>query len=1109
MGGLRIFACIVAMLPFGGAFASPGDCTPRAADRIRQIDLAVPRDTRVTRTVDIPADTAVLIEAFEKGINSRIEVREPGGPPRVADTPINRWTPKRLVLERGAARRVQVAVVGMERSLGHALLAFYPLDAGGDPRCVEFRRAMAAADAEYAAGELITNGAPGAEGNSNRLFELAARHYARAAQLSGGKPGTPQAQAQLAFANVVLTSTERFRDAADAALDAQRRFEAIGDGYGRDRARFFWARATMQRGRHGDKQADGTTFLATARKSFLEVAGSHALRGERYDQGVALHFAAFTSGQMDRFAESIEEYRVVLRVFEDQDEPARKVQARQNIAHAEYNLGRYQQALKHQLEALADADPVNESEIYIYILKNVATTERTLGKYDDALRRYSEALAFSKRTQHTRLQAFALEGIGNTYQAIGNFPEALAYLQRALEMRPASELPIERASTLRGIADVLSVVGRPKEALAQREAAVRLPLRDFDKARVRAELVGDRITVGDLAVAKQEIAALLAAREIEDPVLRARVTLEQARLALAERRFDSAAREARSATAMFRSLELVNREFDAVMLQARVACATNRREDAFGFADRALQLAEEIRLSSNNPTLRASLWKPLRPAFAFTIGAHARAGACGGGRADPLAALAIAERSRSRALGDFRRAVGGPARQRPESASRRDLFEQMAARRHQIETLSASVPHSDARLQFLREDVAQLRRQIDLAGGGAELASTRASNLEPALRKRLDAIPEGTAIVEYWLGEPDAYAWLLTRGRVQMVDLGPSAAIDSAARSLHAAMRSWTSGDAALRTRAARELHRRIIEPLPEEFARTRVAYFVPDGALHTVPFAALAVRAGTEPRFLVDTHDVAVAPSFFDLGGSTTSRPTSRQAAALVIADPVYTQSDPRFGIARVASAAETDAAPTFRGTSRAWSRLPATAREAKSISGLLAPGAVQVMSGFDASRDALLARDLAGFDILHFAVHAVADTEAPQLSALILSTYDANGRPRIGEVFAGDLLDKRIDAGLVVLSGCETALGQATVGEGLLGMRYAAHAAGARTVVASLWPVMDAAGARLMDDFYAGAISRNQSAVVALSQAMRRVRRQMPDPALWAAFDVSIAGF
>ena len=197
-----------------------------------------------------------------------------------------------------------------------------------------------------------------------------------------------------------------------------------------------------------------------------------------------------------------------------------------------------------------------------------------------------------------------------------------------------------------------------------------------------------------------------------------------------------------------------------------------------------------------------------------------------------------------------------------------------------------------------------------------------------------------------------------------------------------------------------------------------------------------------------------------------------------------------------------------TLRG-SQSWSRLPATAREAAAIAKLLDRDAVQVLSGFDASRDSLLGRDLARYDILHFATHAIADTEAPQLSALVLSTVDAQGKPRVGEVFAGDLADQRLSAGLVVFSGCETALGRAEAGEGLLSLRYAAHASDARAVVASLWPVMDAAGARLMDDLYADVIGRRASPVAALSRAMRNGRKSWNDPALWAAFDVSIAAF
>jgi len=252
----------------------------------------------------------------------------------------------------------------------------------------------------------------------------------------------------------------------------------------------------------------------------------------------------------------------------------------------------------------------------------------------------------------------------------------------------------------------------------------------------------------------------------------------------------------------------------------------------------------------------------------------------------------------------------------------------------------------------------------------------------------------------------------------------------------------------------------------------------------------------------------VSVAPAFLAIAPDAERRAVRRTSAALVVVDPVYARDD-----GRVAHAAEPAPAPqvmaaTLRGP-QTWVRLPGTAREAATISSLLEPGTVQVLSGFDASRDSLLGSDLTKYDILHFATHAVADTEAPQLSALILSTVDAQGKPRVGEVFAGDLADQRLGAGLVVFSGCETALGRAEAGEGLLGLRYAAHAAGARTVIASLWPVMDTAGARLMDDLYADVIGHNASPVAALSRAMRSARARWNDPALWAAFDVSVAGF
>src|SRR5262249_53942537 len=102
-----------------------------------------------------------------------------------------------------------------------------------------------------------------------------------------------------------------------------------------------------------------------------------------------------------------------------------------------------------------------------------------------------------------------------------------------------------------------------------------------------------------------------------------------------------------------------------------------------------------------------------------------------------------------------------------------------------------------------------------------------------------------------------------------------------------------------------------------------------------------------------------------------------------------------------------------------------------------------------------------------------------------------------------------------------CDTALGKEYASEGLVGLRYAALARGARAVVASLWPVTDALAARLVTDMYRGIIASDAAShghadagglVVAraLTGAMRAQLVGAPalDPALWAPFVVYVGG-
>ncbi len=1097
------------MCGVAAAATKPADCSVPVNRLLHRLELDLPGATRVTRSVDIPADAEILIEAFEKNVNSRLEVRAAGGEVAAAENALHRWPPHRLIVANGPARKVDVTVVGLDRAHGRVDVRISRLASQDDQRCVKFWRAMASGDAAYSRGAMIFRAEiDAAPGTTRQAYESAIAAYGGAARILG-PGGFDEAQTRLVHAYALMFAVERYQEALEEALVAEARFKTLAHEYGRDLARFYWAYSLIYDAMRTTDAADAKRKFESAKNTFLEVAASHLRRGELRDHAEALDGVACANGFLFHYAEAIAGYQRALEIFDELREPDRALVMRYNLAYFESQFGRYREALKTTLAILAEGDNFKDSLGYQTNLRSVGFLELKLGKYDAALRHYSDAYSRGVRIQSLADQAWSLYGLGNTYHAIGNFGEALIYLERSLELRSEQQRPRDRAITLRTLANVLGDTGRRREAIARREEALRTTQIPAEKARITLELIEDRIEAGDLEIAKSLTATLLAARDLPDPGIQIGATLASARIALAEGDAARAAREARTAADYYHAHEMVSSEFEALLVRARAACAAGARDEALDIAETALQRAEEIRTFSSNPTLRASLWRSLRPAFGFTIGLLARANSCGGSApADALGALAIAEGSRGRALEDFRRrSTADSVAQSKENERRRELFEQLAGVRQQLETLSSTVAADDARLSILRVEAARLRREIDLSGGLPASSRLHAEDLMPALRARIDAIPKDSAVVEYWIGKEEAFAWLLTRGRVQLVDLGPASRVDAAARRMHDAMRNWLNGTLDERIARATELHQLIIAPLPPDLSRARTVFFIPDGALHAVPFAALAYGGRARPNFFIDSHDVAVAPAFLAIAPDA-ERTVRKNSAALVVVDPVYTRDDARFALASGAAPAPQVQAVTLRG-SRSWSRLPATAREAATIEKLLDRDAVQVLSGFDASRDSLLGRNLARYDILHFATHAVADTEAPQLSALVLSTVDAQGKPRVGEVFAGDLADQRLGAALVVLSGCETALGRAEAGEGLLGLRYAAHASGARAVIASLWPVMDAAGASLMDDMYAGVIGRDASPVAAMSRAMRDARKRWDDPALWAAFDVSIAGF
>jgi CHAT domain-containing protein len=245
-----------------------------------------------------------------------------------------------------------------------------------------------------------------------------------------------------------------------------------------------------------------------------------------------------------------------------------------------------------------------------------------------------------------------------------------------------------------------------------------------------------------------------------------------------------------------------------------------------------------------------------------------------------------------------------------------------------------------------------------------------------------------------------------------------------------------------------------------------------------------------------------------------TTRRPAAKSVA--VFADPVVEADDPRIQEARRAAPAQKTAtrreelAQAVRdtggeGDETKLSRLPASLREARNILSIARGGPHLEAVSFDANREKATDPRLGQYSIVHFATHGLLNEKHPELSGLVLSLYDREGRYREdGFLRLSDIYGLSLPVDLVILSACRTGLGKEVRGEGLIGLTRGFMYAGASRVVASLWQVDDEATAELMKHFYLKMFKEGMPPAAALRAAQLSMsgQRRWSNPYFWAGF-------
>jgi CHAT domain-containing protein/tetratricopeptide (TPR) repeat protein len=1109
---------------------APGDPSV-AAGPLRTLG----REPTATQIPLVPGH-AYLIQVDERDNDAVVEILDSRNQLVArADHPERRTGTRRAVVTAPDSGSLLIRVTGKEHAAaaGTAIVQAFDLATlGTRTDCVAILRKLAQADADYAAGEEISRGHATSSTQSARdAFLRAAQAYAAAEQALAATADQPlRGQTALALAGLEYLSLQDWAKAANWAQEAVR-LVGPDDPYRKARANALLAAAWIEIGSTppagrtvAGARAPAGERLAQARELLRQLLHFHLQRGERYDAGLQLANIGLTYLNEGRYPECVRASAAASRLFGSIDEPQRRALSWQNQALCLWGLGELPEALRWFERALADIGPEPYPNLYLIVMINTALADYAVGHFDESLRLYDRALAFAESVQSRLDEAHCLYGVGVNYYALGDRQRAREFLEHSLEIRTVALDGRGRMASLRALATIDAEQGRVEQALAYDREALGLAIAPSAIARIKIQQAIHTAAAGRPAEAGTLLGQVLSAGAKTGSLIEAEALLQRAVLLRGMGRPRAALTDLAAARRRLHTFGSVMEEFEADLEMARALRQVGQPRRALAAVDRALGQSDAVRFQTANPELRAQLRTPLRSAYdlrlellrdryedAVTVGREEEAGALA------AAAFATADGSRAHSFADIAAQKYSPEVRKAlasEFRRREELYRELSARRFALDARLERSGPDDPRVRHLIADIAELRREVDtvntvianrttINGGLVRTGHEWTSVPSPTLEA-------DTALVSYWLGSDSAYAWVVLPGEIRWARLSSPVAITEQAAAFYRSLTHLVDEPTESRLLEGSALYKMIIRPLEPWLTRVRNWVVIPDGALDYVPFAALRVADTPPVSFVVMQHDVAVTPAAWMLDTRHSAPPPDDRRKLLLVADPVYEADDPRLATAQNARIAPQPAANHAPDSTHVdYRRLRSTAEEAAGIAAQFAPADVDKLIGADATRERLLALDWSQYRFIHIATHGIVDTQIPELSAFILGSYDKSGEVTDRAVRVADVSLKTLTADVVVLSACETALGPEVRGEGLVGMSSTVLARGARAVVASLWPVADETGARLMTEFYQHMLRDSMGPDSALGAAMRSMllRGHSADPALWAAFQVSVA--
>jgi CHAT domain-containing protein len=793
----------------------------------------------------------------------------------------------------------------------------------------------------------------------------------------------------------------------------------------------------------------------------------------------------------------------------------------------------YQNAFNEYNKVLEIQHSIQNSKSEAMTFKKLALLYKLLGDYESSLHNFNKALNIYKQIKDKPQQAITLGFIGSIYETAGKYDESLQFYEQALSLLNKESYQSE-ILTLQGMVRTYNSLKNYPKALetAEKVLALSKDKGKYEETRSRSVLANVFFSKGDYKQALENYQKVLESFQqlgllFEEADAWSNIGMTYTLSKQYQQAINTFNKELKLRRTLKNGTDEANALYNIAINQRNLG----KLEAALPNIQAAIKIVENIRGKVQSDELRTSYFATVQNYYKFYIDLLMQLHKKDPSKGYNAQALHMSERSRARSLVELLTEANAKIRKNVDPkllAEESSLLQKIDVKAKLLQQLPINNENQAAALKKESDNLLNQYKELQTK---IRTTSPKYAAIKypeplklPQIQQQLD---KDSLLLQYSLGKERSYLWVVTPNSFNSYELSGREAIEKSARTFQELLRKCQSPVANCQdlpaaqkakdlqeiTQAATQLSKLILAPVADKLGKKRLV-IVADGALQEIPFAALSEpnqKSNYQP--LLVNHEIVNLPSVTAIAihrRDLSKRPPSPKTLA-VLADPVFEADDERLtgkppSLAPELNLEHSSLQQARRNLKRTvWGRLKGTFTEAEQILKLVSPDQSLQALGFNANYNWATNQQLKQYRYLLFATHGFADPINPELSGIILSQLDKQGKPQTpGILRLGDIFNLDWNAELVVLSACETGVGKDVQGEGLMGLTRGLMYAGAKTAVVSLWQVNDKATSQLMPQFFTAMLQRKVSPAVALRESQLKLWRQgtWQNPYYWAAF-------